>query len=95
MFLLTFHPFLCCSTDQAAKRGAYGEERYEKIDFQHKVRECFMGLKAADEEQALVPWFTLNAARSIETVAADIRSIVDKVIVDSAEKEIGKLWPRD
>jgi dTMP kinase len=37
--------YLDMPVEDAAKRGAYGEERYEKIDFQYKVREKFMALK--------------------------------------------------
>lgn len=42
-----------------AKRGAFGEERYEKIDFQIKVREKFMALKEIDAAQRKIPWHVL------------------------------------
>jgi dTMP kinase len=37
--------YLDMPVEEAAGRGQYGEERYEKVDFQLKVREKFMQLK--------------------------------------------------
>lgn len=36
--------FLDISTEDAAKRGGYGEERYEKVEMQTKVRSLFKSL---------------------------------------------------
>lgn len=37
--------YLDISVEDASERGQYGEERYEKIDFQRKVRDMFMAMK--------------------------------------------------
>jgi dTMP kinase len=39
--------------EEAAKRGQYGEERYEKVDLQLRVRQQFALLQQADEPAAL------------------------------------------
>lgn len=41
--------FLDVSSDEAAKRGGFGEERYEKRDFQEKVRKNYEELMKQDE----------------------------------------------
>lgn len=41
----------------AAARGGFGEERYEKLDFQKVVRETFMKLRGDS-------WHIVDAARS-------------------------------
>jgi thymidylate kinase len=33
--------YLSLTVEEAAKRGQYGEERYERVDFQKKVKEIF------------------------------------------------------
>ena len=45
--------YIDISVEDASERGQYGEERYEKIDFQRKVREMFMSMK--DRETNAVP----------------------------------------
>ena len=74
------------------QRGAFGEERYEKIDFQIKVRNQFLQLKAEDEASANVPWHVLDARKTIEELQAEIKVIADRVITESKEKPITKLW---
>jgi thymidylate kinase len=53
------------------QRGQYGEERYEKIDFQLKVREKFMALKAEDEAAGVIPWYTLDARKRYARTSSD------------------------
>lgn len=53
--------FLDVSEDVATKRGGYGEERYEKQDFQRKVREVFQQLRADS-------WTWINADESVQSV---------------------------
>lgn len=83
--------FLDMPIEEAAKRGDFGEERYEKIDFQKAVRECYMELKKQDEARN-VPWNIINANQTIEAVEKDVREIVDKVRDEVNGKDIGKLW---
>ena len=69
--------YLDMPVEDAAKRGAFGEERYEKIDFQNKVRDQFMALKTSDEAAGAVPWHTVDAAQSIEDIKVQIQAIAD------------------
>eukprot|EP01035_Chromulina_nebulosa_P019490 gene19490-25376_t len=46
--------YLDIPVEEAAQRGNFGDERYEKIDFQKKVREVFMTLKS--EQSQSTPW---------------------------------------
>jgi dTMP kinase len=81
---------LSVSVSQLLQRGDFGEERYEKIDFQIKVREKFMKLKAEDDGR--LPWFTLDARKSIEELREEIALIADKVVRESKHKSLSRLW---
>ena len=84
------------------QRGNFGEERYEKIDFQKKVREQFLALRDEDSGtgsgsgsgsgSTVVPWHIINAQQSIEEVHKEITAIVDAAIAESGSKPISKLW---
>lgn len=74
------------------QRGNFGEERYEKIDFQLKVREKFMLLKAEDEARGTLPWFTLDARKSIEELKEEINLIAEVCVEESKGKEFVRLW---
>ena len=82
--------YLDMPVEDAAKRGQFGEERYEKIDFQVKVREQFMILKAGDADR--LPWLTIDARKSIEEIHGEIRAISEKVVIECGEKPVLKLW---
>jgi dTMP kinase len=85
--------YLDMPVEDAAKRGDFGQERYEKIDFQLRVREQFMALKAEDGARSGgVPWHTIDASQSIETIRDAIRIIADKTVEESRGKAIGRLW---
>lgn len=64
--------------------------RYEKIDFQIKVREQFMFLKAADTET--LPWFAINANRSIDVIHEEIKIIAEDTLLKCENKPIRRLW---
>ncbi len=84
--------YLDIPVEEAAQRGAFGEERYERIDFQKKVRDQFLQLKSEDEVAKIVPWHVLDARKSIEDLQREIQVIADKVIEDAAKQDIKKLW---
>ncbi len=84
--------YLDIPVEEAAQRGAFGEERYERIDFQKKVRDQFLQLKSEDEVAKIVPWHVLDARKSIEDLQREIQVIADKVIEDAAQQDIKKLW---
>jgi dTMP kinase len=69
--------FLDLSSTEAAKRGGYGEERYETQQMQAKVRALF------DELFTMVAGLNLrriDAGRGIDEVAADIHNAATELI---------------
>lgn len=84
--------YLDMPVEEAAKRGQFGEERYEKIDFQIKVREKFMALKASDEANGVVPWHTIDASQSIDEIKAIIQKITDETMERAKNAEIKKMF---
>ncbi|KAF1847974.1 thymidylate kinase [Cucurbitaria berberidis CBS 394.84] len=69
--------FLDISAEDAAKRGGYGTEKYEKEDMQHRVRELFETLMQRKEGEDFV---RIDAGRSLEEVQRRIREEVDQGI---------------
>ncbi|RDW88344.1 thymidylate kinase [Coleophoma cylindrospora] len=67
--------FLNLSTEEAAKRGGFGDEKYETSEMQKNVRENFVALKdiPADEGQDLQ---VIDAGGSVEEVGKAIWSQV-------------------
>lgn len=89
--------------EEAAQRGQFGEERYEKIDFQIKVRQQFMNLKAEDESQLAtsttnsgtsncIPWHVLDARKSIDILKEEIRQIAEDTIKRVTHLPVQKMW---
>mmetsp|Transcript_4967 Transcript_4967/g.7587 ORF Transcript_4967/g.7587 Transcript_4967/m.7587 type:complete len:217 (-) Transcript_4967:140-790(-) len=80
--------------DAATQRGSYGEERYEKIDFQRKVQKQFLKLKAEDEAAgaAGVRWTVIDAQKSIDEVHMDVLAAAQSVISKVQGEPIGELW---
>jgi dTMP kinase len=77
------------SVEDAAKRGSYGEERYEKEEFQRAVRSKFMELKDRDS----VPWFVVDACQTKEAIHESICTIADEVIEKlTDESPLSLLW---
>lgn len=69
--------FLDISTEDAAKRGGYGEERYEKQEMQTKVRTLFMKLfMRFDDLNTTV----IDAGKELEVVTSDITAAYDSLV---------------
>lgn len=67
--------FLDISAEEAAKRGGFGTERYEKQDLQYRVRELYERMRDhTDEGEDIV---RINAGRSMEEVEAQILRVVN------------------
>jgi thymidylate kinase len=53
--------------EQAAQRGQYGEERYEKLDFQRVIQQKFLELQEEDRVAAAqgdgVEWMVVDATQ--------------------------------
>ena len=60
--------------ETAKNRGGYGEERYEKIEFQDKVRDQYKRFQKLYEGKAC--WRNVDGNRSKEEVTADVQKIV-------------------
>jgi hypothetical protein len=69
--------FLDISAEDAAKRGGYGTEKYEKKELQDRVRELFGVMMKSQEKEDFV---RIDAGPSVEEVQRRIREEVDKAI---------------
>jgi dTMP kinase len=69
--------FLDISAEDAAKRGGYGTEKYEKKEVQDRVRELFETMMQKKEGEDFV---RIDAGKSMKDVAAEIRQEVDRCI---------------
>jgi dTMP kinase len=69
--------FLDISPEQAAKqREGYGEERYEKLEMQARVREVFERIGKEMGEK----WVTVDAGRTRDEVGQDIWEKVSPLV---------------
>lgn len=81
--------YLDISTEAAAKRGQYGEERYETQEMQAKVRVNFAKLMENDPI-----WHVVDAAGTLEEVSEQVGKVAlatTKKVADGAPIET--LWP--
>lgn len=76
--------FLDISAEDAAKRGGYGTEKYEKKEMQDQVRILFDTLIKKPEGEDFV---RVDAGASLEDVAGQIRRQVDRCIEEVAKKQ--------
>eukprot|EP01083_Nonionella_stella_P302840 1045771_1 len=73
--------YLNLSVDDAQQRGKFGEERYEKIEFQKSVKSAFDQI--IQNEQLYNPhtkWNIINAKNSIDNIHKEIVGIADQTI---------------
>lgn len=63
--------FMDIEPERAAERAGYGDELYEKVEFQKKVYENFKKLK---EEN----WVFINADQEVEKVTEEIIQAIQK-----------------
>ncbi|PNJ10538.1 DTYMK isoform 4, partial [Pongo abelii] len=80
--------FLQLQLADAAKRGAFGHERYENRAFQERALWCFHQLM----RDTTLNWKMVDASKSIEAVHEDIRVLSEDVICTATEKPLGELW---
>lgn len=79
--------FLHISPEDAAKRGGFGTERYEKKAMQDRVRGLFEEVRAKKEGEDFV---VVDAGGSVEEVRVRIRKEVEHKMRD-VEREGGAL----
>jgi dTMP kinase len=76
--------FLELSAEAAKQRGGYGDEIYEKVEFQQKVATAFGGLKTP-------AWKVIDAGRDLDAVFADVRAAAEAAIVACGDTPIQRL----
>nr|XP_039256098.1 thymidylate kinase-like [Styela clava] len=79
--------FLNLKAEEAQRRSGFGEERYEKKDFQKQVVDNFMALSNAGGR-----WVHVDAGGTIEDVSNTMTEIAQKTIDQAKNSEIKKLW---
>ncbi|GAC95180.1 hypothetical protein PHSY_002755 [Pseudozyma hubeiensis SY62] len=85
--------FLDLDAQTAAARGGYGEERYEKLEFQAKVREAFSRV-SQDVKSHGGRWVTIDASKTLDEVTDDVQKAVQRVTssIDRVGVKLGKLF---
>ena len=76
------------SAEDAAKRGGYGEEKYEKKEMQDRVRELFGDLRTNRSEKNDI--VTVDAGRGVNEVAREVWDAVQKA-TETVGKDGGNL----
>ncbi|XP_055868614.1 thymidylate kinase-like isoform X2 [Biomphalaria glabrata] len=77
--------YLSVNEQIMSERANYGNERYEKIDFQKRVHNIFLQLQEPY-------WQNVSADGSIDVIHKEINTIVSETIRDSKVKPLLKLW---
>mmetsp|Transcript_15948 Transcript_15948/g.34451 ORF Transcript_15948/g.34451 Transcript_15948/m.34451 type:complete len:261 (+) Transcript_15948:253-1035(+) len=79
--------YMSLSPEASAKRGGYGEERYEKAEFQQKVSTCFASLM--DDR-----WISIEADQPIEDIHQQVVAAAERTLgrVQGQGLPVGKLW---
>ncbi|KAL0735177.1 hypothetical protein Bca4012_011387 [Brassica carinata] len=78
--------YLDISPERAAERGGYGDERYERVDFQRKVAGFYQTLRDSS-------WKIIDAGETMEEVEKKIQQVVlDKVKECALGKSLSLLW---
>jgi dTMP kinase len=89
--------YMDISAEEAAKRGGFGNERYEATPFQLSVREKFTELM--DHDQKIEPnlWKVINAVGSIEEIHEKLLQMSLNIIndVQSQNMPLKTLWNGD
>lgn len=86
--------FFDLPAEDAATRGDFGAERYERVEFQNKVRGQFAKLRAEEEREHVraaggTAWHVLDARKDIHALHEDVCAIVEKIV---AGRQIKRLW---
>jgi hypothetical protein len=80
--------FLDLPPEEAVKRGGYGDEAYEKRDFQEIVRELFKCLKYSEQEES-EDMVVIDASGSVEEVSQKINEAVHSRLAAVEGGEMG------
>jgi len=66
--------YITISPEEAAKRGGFGEERYEKQEMQERVRGLFGELQQASERDDFVE---IDGGRALDVVEQEVQMAVE------------------
>lgn len=77
--------YLKLRPEEASKRGSYGSERYETIEFQEKVSSAYELLKDSS-------WRIVDASQSLEQIQSQVRELADSVVSNSVGVLKQGLW---
>lgn len=81
--------FLDLEPEQAAQRGAFGAEKYEKKEMQKEVRRHFLRLRFTPGEESDMA--AINAGGSVEEVAEMIWTVVQHTLHKIDESSLNEL----
>ncbi|KAJ1493055.1 thymidylate kinase-domain-containing protein [Baffinella frigidus] len=81
--------FLDVSAEVAKTRGGYGEERYEKQEFQEKVRQAFEKLRSGDAD---TNWQVVDANQPLDAVSDLIAAQAMQVVEKAGASPLSTLW---
>jgi len=81
--------YLDVDEETAKKRANFGEERYEKAEFQRKVYAQFKKFEGDDF------WTSIDSARDMDEITGEITGTVKKLVENGVTSEVGKLWVED
>lgn len=89
--------FLDIDPHSATKRSDYGQERYEKVEFQSKVRESFKELFEREKQEdpdSESRVRVVDATRPIDVIHTEIMQLAQEAIQTAAEgqSDIKTLW---
>mmetsp|Transcript_26874 Transcript_26874/g.55007 ORF Transcript_26874/g.55007 Transcript_26874/m.55007 type:complete len:271 (-) Transcript_26874:99-911(-) len=85
--------FLDVDREEAERRGGYGGERYERRDMQERVRRKFDELQEADKAEGRVPWYVIDAGRTVDEVQEDVARVAeDAVRAALSGRPLGLMW---
>ncbi len=79
--------YLTLSPDAAAKRGQYGEERYETLDMQRRTKEQFALVAEEMRQRHEDKWVEIDADGSVEEVELRIWDAIP-----DGTGAVGQLW---
>lgn len=77
--------YLTLSPEEAAKRAAFGGERYEETGFQRTVAKNYNILKSED-------WKVVDASKNIEDLHSELLAMVKGIIEGVGDRGLGVLW---
>lgn len=80
--------YLDISIKDAQARGSFGDERYEKVEFQERVADIYKQLRSDD-------WKIVDAMKDVNEIHADIRNSVLELEGQFAKTPLKGLWTNE